>query len=36
MGYKKLHKQIYDKYDGDFDRIYSEGSQPDECHDQLQ
>ena len=37
MGYKKeaidcvkvhvlpLHKQIYDKYDGDFDWIYSEG-----------
>ena len=37
MGYRKeaidcvkdhvlpLHKQIYDKYDGDFDRIYSEG-----------
>ena len=37
MGYRKeaiecvkdyvlpLHKQIYAKYDGDFDRIYSEG-----------
>ena len=27
-----LHKQIYAKYDGDFDRIYSEGyNNPQQC-----
>ena len=51
MGYKEeaiecvkdhilpLHKQIYAKYDGDFDRIYSEGynskGRSSECHPSL-